>query len=148
MVDIESLLTHLRELKEAYKDLLRYQQEVTFQDLKESRDKRNMVLHALLVSIQAAIDIANHLIVEEGLRRPESYREAFDILQENDLLPASLEEKLAELAGFRNVLVHLYFRLDLEEVFRILQEDVGALKDFASIVAKILNPPEDQEKKP
>jgi len=148
VVDIESLLTHLRELKEAYKDLLRYQQEVTFQDLKESRDKRNMVLHALLVSIQAAIDIANHLIVEEGLRRPESYREAFDILQENDLLPASLEEKLAELAGFRNVLVHLYFRLDLEEVFRILQEDVGALKDFASIVAKILNPPEDQEKKP
>ena len=148
MVDTESLLIHLRELKEAYKDLSRYRQEVTLQDLKESRDKRNMVLHALLVSIQAALDIANHLIVEEGLSRPESYREAFTILQENGLLPAPLGEKLAELAGFRNVLVHLYFRLDLEEVFHILQEDIGALKDFVSIVAKILNPPEDQEKKP
>jgi uncharacterized protein YutE (UPF0331/DUF86 family) len=38
-----------------------------------------MVLHALLVSIQASIDIANHLVAASSSRRPETYRESFII---------------------------------------------------------------------
>lgn len=51
------ILAHLRELDESQKDWQRYQS-VSLEELKKDRDKRNMVLHAMLVSIQAAIDIA------------------------------------------------------------------------------------------
>jgi uncharacterized protein YutE (UPF0331/DUF86 family) len=50
-------LSHVRELDEALEDWGRYQI-IPLEDLLKERDLRNMVLHALLVSIQAAIDIA------------------------------------------------------------------------------------------
>jgi len=39
-----------------------------------------MILHAMLVSIQSAIDIASHLISQNDLKRPATYRETFDLL--------------------------------------------------------------------
>ena len=54
-------LSHLTELDESLKDWERYQR-YSLEDLQKDRDKRNMVLHAMLVGIQAAIDIGSHLI--------------------------------------------------------------------------------------
>jgi uncharacterized protein YutE (UPF0331/DUF86 family) len=44
----------------------------------------------LLVSIQASIDIANHLIAASSSRRPETYRESFMILCDEGLLQDDL----------------------------------------------------------
>ena len=55
------ILAHLRELDESLKDWQRYQN-ISLEDLKKERDKRNMILHAMLVSIQATIDVATYLI--------------------------------------------------------------------------------------
>jgi len=64
-------LYHLRELDESLRDWERYQK-YTLDELLRDRDKKNMVLHAMLVSIQSAIDISSHLIAESGLKRPAS----------------------------------------------------------------------------
>ena len=56
-------LAHMREMDEALDDWDRYMS-LPLERLLRERDLRNMVLHALLVSIQASIDIANHLISE------------------------------------------------------------------------------------
>ncbi|MGB9929335.1 MAG: type VII toxin-antitoxin system HepT family RNase toxin [Methanosarcina sp.] len=103
-------LVHLRELEESLKDWQRYQS-ISLEDLKRERDKRNMVLHAMFVSIQAAIDVATYLIAEEGLGKPVTYRETFEIMGRDEMIPAKLAEDLSNLAGFRNVLVHIYWQL-------------------------------------
>ncbi|VVB71775.1 Uncharacterised protein [uncultured archaeon] len=82
-------LAHIRELDEALKDWERYQS-IPLEELLWERDQKNMVLHALLVSIQAAIDIANHIISQKELRRPANYREAFLILGESGLIETDL----------------------------------------------------------
>lgn len=127
MLDKERVTQHLRELDEALKDWERYRA-ISLAELHSDRDKRNMVLHALLVSIQAAIDIANHVIADRKLRRPSSYREAFEILSEEHLIPDDLSDKLSDLAGFRNR------RLDLEQVYGILQQDLETLDQFKRAV--------------
>jgi len=104
MRDREGILDHLRELEEAIIDWERYQA-ISLEELRSERDKRNMVLYALLVSIQAAIDIANHLIAEYSLKKPSTYRESFEILADEGIIPKKLSKELADLAGFRNVLV-------------------------------------------
>jgi len=101
MFDEKGILDHLRELNESLKDWKRYQS-ISLEELRTDRDKRNMVLHALLISIQSAIDIANHIIAEKGLRKPSTYRESFEILYEEGLIPKGLSENLSDLAGFRN----------------------------------------------
>ena len=68
------VLSNLRELDESLKDWERYQQ-CSLVDLKKDRDKRNMILHAMLVSIQAAIDISSHLISQNDLKTLRSFRD-------------------------------------------------------------------------
>jgi uncharacterized protein YutE (UPF0331/DUF86 family) len=130
-------LAHMREMDEALDDWERYMS-LPLERLLRERDIRNMVLHALLVSIQASIDIANHLISEEGLRRPANYREAFQILGEAGLIDVDLARELSDLAGFRNVLVHIYWGLDMEMVYHILQNDRKHLVNFRDEVKRIL----------
>jgi len=55
--------------------------------------------------------------------------------------PALLEawRALDDLAGFRKVLVHGYYRLDLERVITLLKDDSQALEEFAALVAGLLD---------
>ncbi|MEG3056217.1 MAG: DUF86 domain-containing protein [Methanoculleus sp.] len=138
MVRDEGILAHLRELDEATGDWERYRSTITLEDLRTDRDKRNMVLHALLVSIQASIDIANHLIAVSSSRRPETYRESFAILCDEGLIPEDLSIQLSDLAGFRNVLVHIYCRLNLDEVYGVLQDDLPVVNRYRDLVRTML----------
>src|SRR3989304_7075966 len=120
------VLDHLRELNAAVNDWERYRT-ISLEELKNDRDKLNMVLHAMLVSIQSAIDISNHIIAEKKLRKPATYRETFEILKEADLISLKQSESLSDLAGFRNVLVHIYWNLDIKEIYGVLQNDLESL---------------------
>lgn len=132
------VLSHLRELDESLIDWERYQR-FSLEDLRTDRDKRNMILHAMLVSIQAAIDVSSHLISQNGLGRPSTYRESFDILARACLIPEELASDLSDLAGFRNVLVHIYWDLNLEEIYGILQNDLETLRSFRDVVKALLS---------
>jgi uncharacterized protein YutE (UPF0331/DUF86 family) len=131
-------LALLRELDESLKDWQRYQN-ISLEDLKKERDKRNMVLHAMLVCIQSAIDVATYLIAEKGLGKPTTYRETFEIMGQARLIPEELAEELSDLAGFRNVLVHIYWQLDLDQVYSILQNDLETMKSFLQEVKRLLD---------
>jgi uncharacterized protein YutE (UPF0331/DUF86 family) len=137
MFDERGILDHLRVLNESLKDWVRYQS-VSREELHTDRDRRNMVLHALLISIQSAIDVANHIIAEKGFRKPSTYRETFEILYEEGLISKNHSENLSDLAGLRNVLVHIYWWLDIDAIFGILQQDLGVLKDFERVVKRLL----------
>ncbi|ATZ61196.2 MAG: DUF86 domain-containing protein [Methanosarcinales archaeon Met12] len=69
MLGRKGAMWHLRELDATLKDWGRYRS-ISLGDLKWDGDKRDGVLHAMLVSIQSIIDIANHLIVKKKLRKP------------------------------------------------------------------------------
>ncbi len=130
------IVSYLRELNDALMDWENYQG-ISIEELREDRDKRNMVLHALLVSIQAAIDIATYIIAERGLEKPSTYRETFEILGREKLIPEELANELSDMAGFRNVLVHIYWGLNLDEVYGVLQNDLSVLKDFMKCVKEL-----------
>jgi uncharacterized protein YutE (UPF0331/DUF86 family) len=106
------LISCIRELSDTLDDWERYLG-IPLEQFKSDRDTRNMVLHAMLVSIQSSIDIATEIIAKRGLRRPTSYRDTFGILAEEGILSMDLARTLSDLAGFRNVLVHIYWDLDL-----------------------------------
>ncbi|HUX98542.1 MAG TPA: DUF86 domain-containing protein [Candidatus Deferrimicrobium sp.] len=137
MFDQEGIIDHILELEQAILDWERYQ-EITLEELKKDRDKKNMVLHVLLISIQATIDIANHLIAAQKLTRPLTYRESFEILSDAKLIPSPLANQLADLAGFRNLLVHIYWRLDIENVHKIIQNDLIFVKKYLTLIKSLI----------
>lgn len=137
IIDKGGVLDHLRELSAALDDWERYQ-DIDLGDLKKDRDKMNMVLHAMLVAVQSSIDISNHLIAEKKLKKPLTYREAFEILHEAGLISLPLSESMSDLAGFRNVLVHIYWKLDMDKIYSILQNDLDQIREFERTIKKML----------
>ena len=131
------ILSHLKELSESLEDWRRYQ-DISLEELRMDRDKRNMVLHAMLISTQSAIDIATYIIADKGLRKPSTYRETFEILEEQRIIPEDLANDLSDLAGFRNVLVHIYWELDMNVIHGILQNDLRVLVTFKKILKELL----------
>ena len=108
MVDRDKASRLLGELTGCLADLRRYRERVTRHELNTVRDTQHMVLRALYVAAQAAVDLAMHLGADAGLAAPATYQEAFRRLADGGLLERDLSERLAAWAGFRNVLAHCY----------------------------------------
>jgi uncharacterized protein YutE (UPF0331/DUF86 family) len=86
------------------------------------------------VAIEAMIDICNHLISKNSFRAPEDYADTFRVIKERGVFDEDFFARLVEMVKFRNRLVHLYWDVNDEVVFEILQNN---LEDFQIFLDKI-----------
>ena len=84
----------------------------------------------LQTAIEALIDMANHVIARERLGVPRAYSEAMEILVREGILPAERRDTFLAMVRFRNRAVHLYDKVGADEIWRILQEDLGDFDVF------------------
>jgi uncharacterized protein YutE (UPF0331/DUF86 family) len=82
------------------------------------------------MAVQNCIDIAAHIISEEGLGVPGSMSEMFYLLHENGYLDDNLIEKMVKAVGFRNLIIHEYGKIELEQVFEVAQENTDDLNEY------------------
>ena len=87
--------------------------------------------------IEECINIGNHIIAGLNLERPDTYREVFSRLREKRVISEEVGEKLMGFASFRNRLVHMYWRVEQEEVLSKLGE-IEFTKEFAEEVYSYL----------
>ena len=102
-------------------------------------DRQESILFNLQMAIQNCIDIAAHIVSEEGLGVPGSTNEMFYLLEENEYLNNKLTEKMVKAVGFRNLIVHEYGKIDLEQVFEVAQEDIKDLNEYLVFLFQRLN---------
>ena len=86
--------------------------------------------YLLIVAIEAAIDICNHIVARGGGRSPQDYADCFEVLAELGVLQPALVERLKRMARFRNLVVHLYWQVDNRLVYRVICEDLEDLETF------------------
>lgn len=103
-------------------------------DLREER----FVEHTLQIAIQAALDVASHIVSDERLGEPRTNRELFDLLERAGILPAAVAVHLRDMVGFRNVLVHGYELVDLSIVKDVVENRLDDLLAFAETLRKRL----------
>jgi len=89
----------------------------------------------LQTAVEALIDIANHVVAREGLGVPRAYSETMEILVREAVLPTDRRDSFLAMVRFRNRVVHLYDAVDSEEIWRILQEDLGDFEAFIAAIA-------------
>jgi uncharacterized protein YutE (UPF0331/DUF86 family) len=92
--------------------------------------------HLLQVSIECCLDIAHHIVAEEGYRTPASYYDTFAVLHEKGILPDTFLPTLRQMVSFRNRVVHLYWEVDDAVVYQIVREN---LSDFETYIGYILD---------
>jgi len=101
--------------------------------------KTGAARYYLTVSFEACVDIANHLISVERLRAPKDYRDTFKVLNEARILPGDLTQRMLDLAGFRNRVVHLYWEVDDGRVFSFLVNELSDFDEYARCVVEHLD---------
>jgi uncharacterized protein YutE (UPF0331/DUF86 family) len=95
------------------------------------QDKTRSARYALQVSIEACLDIGNHIIAGLALGRPANYKDVFAILGKNNIVSPVFAQKILPMAKFRNRLVHIYWEVDNEDIYKIMQNDLEDLVEFA-----------------
>ena len=132
-------------LRTALVDLARYETEVPYDRLCSDRDAWRMVRQALQEALQASIDLGQHLLARGGHPVPESYRATFTALRDHLGLPDDLATPMADAAGLRNVLVHVYTELDLRVIHPAYTTNREVLERWlrwvAAELARVPGPP-------
>lgn len=100
-------------------------------DLKEQL----ALLHALQLATQIVLDTGAHLLADLATGSIAEYAEIGPRLARAGVLDAGLGERLAEMARFRNLLVHGYahVRMDL-----VVENVTRGLRDFDDFAAAVL----------
>ncbi|RMD99916.1 MAG: DUF86 domain-containing protein [Calditrichaeota bacterium] len=99
---------------------------------------RGSVLYYLYMMADSCVALAEMIIKQKGLPKPQSYAEAIDILGQQQILPDAFAYEFARIAGFRNFLAHDYEKIDYEEICQILMSKVDEVKKYISYIQDAL----------
>lgn len=133
MVDaklIQRKITFLAQLK---KELIRYGVK-SLSELSKNHQMEKAVEKTLQEMVEICLDIGKHIIADEGFRLPEDSKDIFSILNQEGILSNELIPIMINMAGFRNIVVHLYEKIDLEIVYGIYKKHLG---DFDRFIEEI-----------
>ena len=102
------------------------------------RDSQDIACYRLLVGIEAAIALCYHVTTRRLRTAPEDYAACFVTLCDAGLIAQDLSDRLPRMARFRNLLVHMYWKLDYNRVYDIMQTDLGDLRRFSAGMAALI----------
>jgi len=86
--------------------------------------------YSMIVAIEGAADLCNHIIAKNGFRTAEDYADTFQVMKEQGAFDEEFTNSLIQMARFRNRLVHIYWDINDKELFRIIQDRLENIKRF------------------
>lgn len=137
MIDKEVIMKKTQELSRYVKELEELKN-LSLEEVSLSLQKTWSIEHGLQLAIQSVIDIGNHILAALGENHIEEYVDIIDKLGEKEIIPVSFAKQIRDMAGFRNILVHEYIKVDLNQVYRVLQNRLGDFQKFISYINNYL----------
>lgn len=137
MVDKHTVLAILQSLGE-YLDDLRSYRKLPAETVERDRQVQSAVRYALQTAIQCVLDAGVHILVDSGLARPRDNKQVLQALGEHGILPKDFAKRIEGMAGFRNILVHRYFKVDSKLVYKRLRDDLPDFEMFVRHVTEYL----------
>jgi uncharacterized protein YutE (UPF0331/DUF86 family) len=127
---VEGILANLKGYLEKLRGLATLPREEFLNDFTKVESAK----HLFQVSVECCLDVSNHIIASERFRAPKNYAESFEILAEEGIVQKSFVATLRQMVQFRNRLVHLYWEVDAEIIYEILQKNLDDFDTFAKCV--------------
>jgi len=92
------------------------------------------IKYSFVASIEACVDVAQHICSSEGWGPPRDNGDAMRLLADHGVIAAELGRSMRQAVGFRTVLVHEYVEVDDGVVLHRLAHP-GDLHAFVTAVA-------------
>ncbi|MBV8201173.1 MAG: DUF86 domain-containing protein [Acidobacteria bacterium] len=134
MVDAAVIAAKLRELAGRI-DRVAAHRPADAESLARDRDALDLVSFNLMLAVQACLDIASHLIADEGWPAAATLGESFQRLAEHGVLARTTADALSRAAGLRNVVAHGYAEAHPDLLYSAALHGLADLQQFASEVS-------------
>ena len=136
---IKDHLQRLVKYLNALKDIKKHSKEEFLENgILEASSERYLQL-----SIESCLNIGNRIIsleqFDKEISAPETYADIFRILEKIGVIENEFSDKLVKMAKFRNRLVHIYWDIDKEEMYNIIQTNLGDFEKFIECVIQYYN---------
>ncbi|MGQ4892635.1 MAG: type VII toxin-antitoxin system HepT family RNase toxin [Candidatus Njordarchaeia archaeon] len=109
-------------------------------DMPDRYDDEFMVdalMYRLHTSIESVMDIVAMLVKDLGRNVVDDYGN-IEVLEELNIIDQELADKLKQLNGLRNIIVHRYNKIDTRMIIESLDEIRGTIFKFLEIVENVL----------
>lgn len=138
----ERIKEHLKRLNRYY--LLLAELKVTpLEDFQKDPHKQAVAERWLHLAIESCLNIGNRLLsiyqFEKPIKTPETYADIFRELEKLGVIKQDFAKTLIKMSKFRNRLVHLYWEIDSETTYKILNENLHDVKRFQLNIVDFLN---------
>lgn len=108
------------------------------EDFLKDQDAQDIACYRLLVAIEAALGLCYHVSAKHLKKVPEGYAECFANLADAGIIPTDLSENLQKMARFRNLLVHMYWKVDYGTLYELIQHNLNDLRHFSETIVCLL----------
>jgi uncharacterized protein YutE (UPF0331/DUF86 family) len=134
MVDVDVVTAKLGDLRDRV-GRVETHRTADAESLARDRDALDLVAFNLMLAVQAGLDIASHVIADEGWTPAPTLAESFRRLAAHGVLSGATAEALAKGAGLRNVVAHGYASVNVAALQVAATSGLDDLRAFASEVA-------------
>lgn len=92
----------------------------------------------LVLGIEIIVDVGNHILLEVFHSSADTYKDVVLTLGEAKVVPKDFAKENANMADFRNLIVHAYGSLDMKQVYQNLQKAPDVFRKFAECYVEFL----------
>lgn len=89
-------------------------------------------------SLEAVFDIGRHIIAKTAGKSIVEYKEIARALGEKGAISKTCSDSLILMAGYRNRLIHFYHEVENKELYSIVRENLGDIKNFVHEIKKFI----------
>lgn len=136
-IDKKSINKKLKRLTEALGYLEKYKKEAK-EDFLIDFTVNAAAMHYMVLGIEIITDIGNHILNENYQVSSDEYSEVIEKLGEYEIVPEKFAEENADMAKFRNLIIHAYDKIDMGQVYQNLQKTPDIFRKFAKYYVDFL----------
>jgi uncharacterized protein YutE (UPF0331/DUF86 family) len=92
--------------------------------------RTEQVAFNVFLAMQDSIDVASHVIADEGWEAPETLSEGFDVLHRHGVISAGTAAAMRQGTKLRNLITHAYADIDAGRLFDAAREGLTELDAF------------------
>ena len=126
----EAVILNKYEIVERCINRINEEYENNSENLEDYRRLDCIVLN-LQRACEATIDIAMYIVSTRKLGIPQTKKEAFKKLEENNIISKDMSKNMQNMTGFRNIAIHDYKEINEEILKEVIEKHLNDLLELA-----------------
>lgn len=111
----------------------------SFEEFERDIDTRELCVHYLRIALECVLDICRHFLAVKGVSLSEiDTTNLIELAGEKGLIDSEFAQRIRGMAGMRNAIVHVYWRLDYEAIYKVISQRLEDFDEFARQVKNYL----------